>query len=197
MQKAPAAPGCRRSADLPSGAWLRGRRPRLAAVITKSFGGLSRDYAVSAKGARPSGRRNARPQRPLQTIRTGTSTHRLVSLKKQSGKFARPIPAARFCGLKAALLSPSPHRHGQTTRAALVRRRSPAPQERWAEWGVPVSWERARQPMPKRATHGSRPAKKTAEASAHHRSPSRWLFVTERQPKNPKIAPTVIRTFMV
>ena len=50
--------------------------------------------------------------------------------------------------------------------------------------------------MPRRATQGSSPAKKTAEASAHHRSTSRWLFVTERQPKNPKIAPTVIKTFI-
>ena len=42
-----------------------------------------------------------------QPIRTGAPAHRLVSLKKQYGKFARPVPDARFCGLKAALRLPS------------------------------------------------------------------------------------------
>ena len=42
---------------------------------------LRHNYAVRATGARPSGRRNARPQRPFQTTRTRTTAHRLVSQK--------------------------------------------------------------------------------------------------------------------
>ena len=42
---------------------------------------LSRIHAVRATGARPSGRRNVRPQRPFQPTRTRTSVHHLVGLK--------------------------------------------------------------------------------------------------------------------
>ena len=44
---------------------------------------LSRNDAVRATGARPSGRRNARPQLPLPTTRTRTTTHYLVSKKER------------------------------------------------------------------------------------------------------------------
>ena len=63
---------------------------------------LSRNDSVRATGARPSGRRNVRPQRPFQTTRTRTAGHHLANWKGASGN-RPPIQYARFCGLEAAL----------------------------------------------------------------------------------------------
>ena len=66
------------------GAFDHARTPPLARAVSAPFrthASLSRNHSVTATGARPSGRRNVRPQRPFQTTRTRTSVHHLVGLK--------------------------------------------------------------------------------------------------------------------
>ena len=50
----------------------------------------SRNNAVTATGARPSGRRNVHPQRRFRTTRTRTTAHHIGSQKKQSGNSLTP-----------------------------------------------------------------------------------------------------------
>ena len=51
---------------------------------------LSRNDAVRATGARPSGRRNVRPQPPRQNDRTRPAAHPLINQKKPSGNSLAP-----------------------------------------------------------------------------------------------------------